>query len=223
MTNSTKQQIRHWSIISGISLLIMAVAAGYAYGYVFNQIYVAGNAIATFNNIQANNMVYVTGILAWGVVLVTDLLVTYGFYVYLKSLNRKQALVSGLLRLVYSLVLAIGILSLIRNDMALFNGIWSFGLIIFGFHLTVTGMAITKETGLLRILGILLMIAGIGYSMVHGLYSFLPNLDYFTASLESVLVLPMTAGELLFGIWLLIKGGKNTSQQFSDGYAQVVE
>lgn len=214
MTNSANQQIRRWSIISGISLLIMAIAAGYAYGYVFNQIYVAGNAIATLNNIQANTMIYVTGILAWGVILVTDLLVTYGFYIYLKSVNGKQALVSGLLRLVYSLVLAIGILALIRNDMTLFEGIWSFGLIIFGFHLTVTGIAIVGKSGLLRILGILLMIAGIGYSIVHGLYNFLPNLDYFTASLESVLALPMTAGELLFGIWLMIKGGKTTSQQF---------
>ena len=223
MIDNTNQQIRRWSIISGISLLIMTVAAGYAYGYVFSQVYEAGNVTTTLNNIQTNYVLYVTGIVAWGIILVLDLLISYGFYLYLKPIHNKLALTSGLLRLFYSFILGIAIVFLIRNDIELFNRIWSLGLFIFGFHLTVTGIVVIRKTGLLRILGILLIIAGISYSIVEGLYNFLPGLDSFTASLESILVIPMTIGELFFGIWLLVKGGKTPNQQPLSDYVQVGE
>ncbi len=223
MIDNTTQQIRRWSLISGISLLIMIVAAGYAYGYVFSQVYESGNVITTLSNIQTNYMLYVTGIVAWGLILVLDLLISYGFYLYLKPIQGKLALTSGLLRLAYSFFLGIAILFLIRNDIELFNRIWSFGLIIFGFHLTITGIAVISKTGLLRILGILLIIAGMSYSLIHGLDNFLPELETFTASLESILVVPMTIGELFFGIWLLVKGGKLPNQQPLSDSVQAVE
>jgi hypothetical protein len=186
----------------------MVVAAGYAYGYVFSQVYESGNVTTTLNNIQNNYALYVTGIIAWCIIVIMDLLVSYGFYTYLKSINSRRALASGLLRLVYTFVLGIGVIFLIRNNIELFNRIWTLGLIIFGCHLSVTGITILRRTRLLTILGILLIIAGISYSTINGLYNFLPGLDSFTASLESILVLPMTIGELFFGLWLWVKGGK---------------
>jgi hypothetical protein len=210
MKDKSNQKIRRWIIISAISLFIMTLAAGYAYGYVFGQIYQPENLAATLDNIESNYTLYTRGILAWGIIFVTDLLVTYGFYVYLRPAHKNMALISGLFRLVYTLVLGVAILFLINKDIHTFDRIWSLGLIIFGFHLTITGMILIKEKGLLKILSILLIIAGLSYSLVHGFYNFLPDFNAFTSTLETILVLPMTMGELFFAIYLLIKGGKRT-------------
>lgn len=223
MNNKTNQKIRRWSLISGISLLIMIVAAGYAYGYVFNQFYVADDVAATLANINTNYNLYVTGIVAWVIIILTDILVSIGFYVFLKPIHGTLSLTSFLLRLSYTFILAIAILFMIRNDMDMFNRIWSFGLIIFGFHLTITGFTVIRKTGILKILGLLLIIAGISYSLIESLYNFMPMLDSFTASLELILVLPMTIGELFFGLWLLIKGGKALNQQPLNDSVQVVD
>ncbi|HCX02879.1 MAG TPA: hypothetical protein DHM42_00210 [Clostridiales bacterium] len=211
-----KNKIRFWSIISGISLIIMAIAAGYAYGFSFNQIYVESDSIQTMINILANSTLYYSGVIVWCLILITDLIVAYGFYRYLKPVNKTVASLSGVLRLIYSIFLAIGIVFLFGKSTEVFLKMWSLGLIVIGLHLTVTGLGVFQSNKTPNILGVLLIIAGIGYSLIHGLQNFLPQIQNFTDSLESILSIPMTIGELSFGIWLLVRGGKNINQQFSD-------
>lgn len=223
MKDKRNQKIRRWSIISAISLFIMTLTAGYAYGYVFGQIYEAENIAATLRNIENNNTLYITGILAWGIIFITDLLVSYGFYVFLKAFHKSMAFISGLIRLIYTLILGLAILFLINRDMHMFDQIWSIGLFIFGFHLMVTGMILIKEEGLLKIFSVLLIVAGIGYSLVPTLDFLLPEIQNFTSILEGILVLPMTVAELFFGIYLLLKGGKKINQQPLNGYVQAFD
>lgn len=211
-----KNKIRFWSIISGISLLVMAIAAGYAYGFSFNQIYVENDPNQTIINILANSTLYYSGVIVWCFILITDLIVAYGFYRYLKPVNKTIASLSGVLRLIYSIFLAIGIVFLFGKSTEVFLKMWSLGLIVIGLHLTVTGMGVFQSDKTPNILGVLLIIAGIGYTLIHGLENFLPQIQSFTDSLESILSVPMTIGELSFGIWLLVRGGKNINQQFSD-------
>ncbi len=70
MTN----QLRTSSYIAGISLLIMTLAAIYSFGYVHTQI-ISENMTLTINNIQTSSL-FLTGILGWGIIIVTDILVT---------------------------------------------------------------------------------------------------------------------------------------------------
>ncbi|NJO92715.1 MAG: hypothetical protein HC831_29910 [Chloroflexia bacterium] len=49
---SETQKIRKAAIIAGTSLILMAVAAGYSFGYVFNSLVVTTDAEATINNIK---------------------------------------------------------------------------------------------------------------------------------------------------------------------------
>lgn len=46
----TKTSVR-MAIVTGVSLILMAVIAGYAYGYAFQNLYVAGDTTATFKNV----------------------------------------------------------------------------------------------------------------------------------------------------------------------------
>ena len=223
MKDKKSQKIRRWSIISAISLFIMTLTAGYAYGYVFAKIYEVENIAATLRNIENNYSLYITGILAWAIIFTTDLLVSYGFYVYLRPIHKGMALISGLVRLIYTLILGVAIVLLIYRDMHMFDQIWSIGLFIFGFHLMVTGVILLNEKGILKILSILLIVAGVGYSLLPTLEFLLPDAQNLISLLEGILILPMTVAELFFGIYLLIKGGKKTSQQPLNDYVQAFE
>lgn len=223
MKDKKNQKIRRWSIISAISLFIMTLTAGYAYGYVFAKIYEVENIAATLRNIENNYSLYITGILAWTIIFITDLLVSYGFYVYLRPIHKGMALISGLIRLIYTLILGVAIVLLIYRDMHMFDQIWSIGLFIFGFHLMVTGGILIKEKGILKILSILLIVAGVGYSLLPTLEFLLAEAQNLISLLEAILILPMTVAELFFGIYLLIKGGKKTSQQPLNDYVQAFE
>jgi hypothetical protein len=204
--------IRFWSMISGLSLLIMAIAAGYAYGFSFNQIYVENNNSQTLTNIQLNSTLFYSGAIVWCIILITDIIVSYGFYRYLKPTHKIIAIISGSLRLIYSIFLAIAISYLFGKNAEMFLKIWSLGLFIFGFHLTITGIGVFLTIETPKLFGLLLIIAGLGYSLIHGLDSFIPQATVYTTSLEQILTIPMTVGELSFAIWLLVKGGRKNTQ-----------
>lgn len=216
MKTSNNNPIRFWSITSGISLLIMAIAAGYAYGFSFNQIYVENNTLQTMTNIQSNSTLFYSGAIVWCLILATDIIVSYGFYRFLKPIHKPIALISGSLRLTYSVFLAIGIAFLFGKNTEIFLKMWSLGLFVFGFHLIITGIGVLISTETHNLLGLLLIIAGIGYSLIHGLQNFIPQVSTFATYLETYLTIPMTVGELSFGIWLLIKGGRKINQQPSN-------
>ena len=85
--------------------------------------------------------------------------------------------------------------------------LWTSGLIIFGFHLTLIGFLMKIHKKIPKILWILTLIAGVSYIIVHFLKVVTPSLEQFAKSLEMILMLPMAAGELGLAIWLIIKGG----------------
>lgn len=208
--------LRFWSLISGASLIIMALAAGYAYGYSFNQLYVANNPAKSLINIESNYSLFISGALSWCLILLADLIVSYGFYRFLRPINKTWAILSGLLRLIYSIFLALGIYHLFSKDLEAFQLLWSQGLLVFGFHLLVTAIGTLYSKKFPKILAILLIIAGMGYSLIHGLENFTPQYMKLADTLESILLIPMTIGELSFAIWLLIKGGRDLTQQSSN-------
>jgi len=80
-----------------------------------------------------------------------------------------------------------------------FNNTCEIAFVAFAIHLILIGYLIFKSSFIPRILGALLIIADFGY-MIQSLAAFLfPNLD--------VSIILFTAlGELLFTLWLLIRG-----------------
>jgi hypothetical protein len=89
-----------------------------------------------------------------------------------------------------------------------FESMWSIGLIVFGGHLLIVGNVAIKSNGIPKIISILLVIAGVGYMLIHLCNVFLPQYDGVITVLKFVFTVPMIVGELGFGLWLLFKGGK---------------
>jgi len=94
-----------------------------------------------------------------------------------------------------------------------FDRVWSLGLIVFGLHLLIIAYLILKSDFIPKFLGILLCIAALSYILIHSMYLFLPQYETTTLLIEKILSLPMAVGELGFGLWLLIKGGKTTPKR----------
>ena len=65
-----------------------------------------------------------------------------------------------------------------------FDSIWAFGLIIFGGHLFVIGYLSFKANTIPKVISILLVIASIGYMLIHFYKVFLPQFEAVTTILK---------------------------------------
>jgi hypothetical protein len=214
------------AMVAGISLLVMTLAAFFSYGYVHSSLITESSPIMTIENIKESSLLFNLEIVGWVVIIITDLLVSWALYAFLKPTHKKLAQIAGLARIIYTGVLALAVSNLINaslmakstvspqsasqtmSSIASFEATWSFGLIIFGLHLLLVGIVALKATHIPRLFSYLLMAAGISYSVVHLMNGFFPELESIKSMLEMVLSVPMFVGEIGFGIWLLLKGRK---------------
>lgn len=209
---------RKMALNTGIAIIIMTILAGFVMAIAFNALFnpeTAGN--------QPSHTEFLSGILGWIGILICDLIVSNGIFQLFRTQKNKRAQVTALLRYIYSFLLAIGIVFLfkgliyfdseevLRQNVALFKWFWSFGLIIFGFHLTTLSRVFCDKNIVRRLISILLFSAGIGYIFVHGIGIFLPQWTAVATTVEPFFIPSMILGEFGFAIWLIAKGAKSKS------------
>jgi len=220
MTNSkNKVSLRRAALIAGLGLFIMVIAAPFAELYVYPKLIVAGNAAETAKNIIANKALFISCIFGYLVTFICDVLVAWALYVLLKPVNENLSLLTAWFRLVYAVIALVALLNLVNvlqllntsdyvtafqsNQVMIslnaFRHDWYFGLLFFSIHLGLLGYLVFRSEYIPKILGVLLIIAGLGY-LVTTLKPYLfPNLNLDTARFTFY-------GELIFMLWLLIKG-----------------
>ena len=227
---------RKAAIVAGFSFLIMTIAAIFAIYFVLDNLKVPGDAAATANNIMASETLFRVGICSLIIVLICDLVVAWALYVFLIQVNKSLSLLTAWLRMVYAAFLGIALLNfviillllsgadyLIAFDTAqlhaqvllflnAFNDIWAIGLVIFGLHLFLLGYLVLKSGFIPKILGILLIIASLGYLISNLATLLLPRYENYKAIIEFVFIIPMFGGEIGLALWLLFKGGKIPSK-----------
>jgi hypothetical protein len=108
---------------------------------------------------------------------------------------------------VYTLVAA---LSLTDGDAILstahdFNTIWLIGLFFFGVHLLFLGRIVKH----IRIIPFFLMAAGAMYMIDTTAHFVLANYDAYADIFLTLVAIPSIVGEMAFGLYLLLKAGKN--------------
>jgi hypothetical protein len=215
---------RNAALAAGVSLLLMTAAAIFA-NFVYNGVLVPGDAAATAQNILANELQFRLAIISFLVVIVLDVIVAWGLYVFFRPVNRTLSLLAAWFRVVYAAVFLVTILNLgnalrllhsgdtlvVLNtgqlqvqallELNAFSDGWSFALSVFGLHLIVLGYLVFKAGYMAKILGALVIIAGLGY-LFDSLTGFLfPSFSLAIGQFTFI-------GELLLALWLLIKGVK---------------
>lgn len=218
----TNTSLNRFAVIAGISLLLMAIVVGFSFGYVHSQIVQPDDANTTLQNLIHSKGLYQAEILGWCLILILDVTVAWALYHFFKSENKSISALTAWIRIIYSIILGMAIGQLmnicdllkeshentsqvVMNHFQNFENIWTLGLIVFGFHLIGLGYLALRSK--LRFWGILLIIAGLSYSLVCILKQF-QNLESLASSLEMSLSIPMTMGELGFAFWLLVRGKK---------------
>ena len=230
--NLPNNSSRQAALIAGISILIMAIAAIFAFGHVYEGMVVPADASATAENILNSGSVFRLGIFTWLIILICDILAAWGLYVFFRAANENFSLLTAWFRVVYAAVLGIAlynfvmVLQLLEGDTMLsifeseevfaqalvylqgFEGTWSMGLILFGIHLLLLGWLAFRSGFLPKWISVLLLLAGLGYVVVHTGKMLFPGGEEVISILNMVFMVPMIAGEVGMGIWLLVKGGR---------------
>ena len=214
---NTMNKNRKYALVTGYSLLLMALLAGYVFGFAFPKIYNFTDLNVSQNNV--GSQLYNFMMLGIIMIMLLDLVVAISLYKYFKNENNKLALWAGFLRIVYSLIFCIAIFYLFQNrnelgtavfikNYDLFQRYWSIGLIVFGFHLFIVGILMKGHKSIPTILWFLMLMAGPTYVIIHILKAFWPELTNLIDLLNRIFGLPMALAELGLAVWLIVKGGK---------------
>lgn len=217
--------------VVGIGLLLMAAIAVYANFFVIERLIIPGDGAATAANITANEWQFSSAIASLAIVLVLDVVVSWALYVLLKQVNRNLALLMALFRLIYTAIFAaavfnfLSVLQLLRDAAftaldtgqqqaqvmlltGAFDNGWTVGLVFFGVHLLLVGYLVFKAGFMPSFLGILLILAGLGYLVDNFAKMILINYADFETMFILVVAIPGAVGELALAIWLLARGKK---------------
>ncbi|MBP1910207.1 DUF4386 domain-containing protein [Methanolobus bombayensis] len=234
MTNNLDGDIslRKAAIIAGFSYLIIFILGIVANFVVLMNLFVPENASATVDNIMSNLGQFRMGILGFIIMVIFDVIVAWALYLLLSPVSKGLSLLAAWLRLVNATIFGIAMFNLfsvlrlfgeasyltelstgqmqvqVMSLLYAFNDTWLIGLIFFGLHLAVLGYLIFRSGYIPKFIGILLMIAAIGY-LADSFASFLmSNYADYAGIFMIIVIVPGVIGELSFTLWLLIKGRK---------------
>jgi len=209
--NTFQPEQKKSALWTGISLMIMAVAAGLAYGAIHGQLYFPGENAATEAAVQSNGNLLIIELGLWLVIVLTDIVVSVKLHVFFRSTVYRLSLVAAILRLIYSSILAAAVFFLVRSlnpaeayeNFGRFEYIWSLGLIIFGVHLALLALLAFKSGFVPPFLSVLLIVAGPAYSVIHLLNMGGMKFQSMAALLEKIFSAPMALAEILLALWLI--------------------
>jgi hypothetical protein len=197
------------ALIAGISYLIIFFSAIFANFFVLESI--LAEPLVT---IRDNHLTVRFGIIAFLVTALFDVVIAWALYELYKE-NILSGL-STLFRMMHAAIMGVAVFTLpvalslttgqeILEQVDVFNTIWLIGLFFFGVHLILLGNIIKKP----GIIALFLAIAGIMYMIDTTAHFLLANYDDYSSIFLALVAIPSIIGELSFGIWLLVKGGKN--------------
>ncbi|MBI1350005.1 MAG: DUF4386 family protein [Actinomycetales bacterium] len=209
--------------IAGVSYLVMFVLAIVANFLVVEGLVVDGDAAATTANIVDGRGLFLVGVLGFGVIVVLDIVLSWALYVVFRPVDRTRALWMGGLRLAYSAMLAVAVLFLahafattgataldaagadqVMGDIDTFQTMWKLGLGIFGLHLVLLGSLVIRSGFAPRVLGCVLVFAGVAYVADTAARLVLPDYESVAGLFLALVALPSMVGEGWLGFWLLL-------------------
>lgn len=180
-----------------------------------------GDAATTAQDILAAEGTFRLGVLSLYLVIVLDVVVAWALMRVFSPVSTSLSRLAAWFRLAYSAVYMVAISQLAgipdllgaRGSSAFpaeqveaqallkfeaFNDIWFAGLILFGVHLAILGYLAYRSGYVPRLIGVLLVIAGLGYVFD----------SVGTVLSESPIIVSTFTflGEFLLCLWLLIKG-----------------
>jgi hypothetical protein len=214
--------LRQAALIAGFGYLLSPVV--YAEG-IFKKLVVAGDVQQTVQNISAHHINFAVAIMGYLICFIEDVIIAWALYYLLAPVNRAMSMLTAWFRLMYTAMALYAVMNLtavfhlttapdyltlfgssplqaqVKFLLDTFRDDWSLSLIVFGIHLVLLGYLIFRSGYIPRIVGVLLVIDGLGWVTDSLQGYFYPN-----ARLKYLFI--TFFGELVFMLWLLIRGWK---------------
>jgi len=220
--------------IAGFLYLLIIVFGLIAQVFVRDNLVDYKNATVTAKNILAAEFWFRFGFVSELLMLICDIGVTTLLYILLRDQNRNLSLLSTFFRLTSIIILCVIALShyavvfvlggadylkvfdpnqidaLALLSIKLHGAGYNISLLFFGVHLILLGYLIYQSKFFPRALGFLLLIGGICYITNSLIWFLFPTL---VGMIYPAILIPCSVGELLFSLWLLIKGVRTIKQE----------
>lgn len=210
---------RRAAAVAGFGLLMMSVAALF-FVSVHDSLLIPGDAAATAHNILTNELQFRLAVLSLFFVIVLDIVVAWGLYVFFRPANQELSLLAAWLRVAYAAVFLVALFNLVnalrllqgggatavvnmtqQQALQSFNAFsdgWAFALGLFGLHLIVLGYLALQAGYVPKLLAALIVISGLGYLFDAVIGFLFPDFGITIGQLTFV-------GEVLLAFWLVIK------------------
>jgi hypothetical protein len=213
--------------MAGLLYVIIAICAGFSFGYVRTTLIVPGDAAATVENLMASEWLFRLGIVGDAVVFLSEIVLIALLSHLLKPVSKTLSLAAVYARLAMVVMQGMNLLNYffvllllggagyltvfepaqLQALVLLFlNAYEAVALIwgaFFGLHTLLLGYVVYESGFVPRILGVLMVLASFGYLLDSFGTFLLPQYDALYASVVVVLAL---LGELPLALWLLMMG-----------------
>ena len=188
------------AMVVGIAFITSVIIVSLVDDVLLANFVVPGDTAALSKDIEANRTLFGFAVVGYLLVLALDSIIGLALYVVLKPANKKFALLTAVLRLLYVCILVSGLLALVFQfiDVYGYASIKLFGYVFFAIHIFILGYTVFKSGYIPKIIGILLILASFTYIV------FFVDLD-LSELLEVFIMLTMAIAELSLSIWLLVK------------------
>ncbi len=226
-TDNPPFSARRAARIAGISYLLIYALAIFANFAVVEGLVVADDAAATVANITESIGLFRLGLIAFLVVFLLDVIVSWALWVVFRRVDRDVALVTAWFRLTYTVFLGAGlvyffkVLQLLSSSEAIaglsaaqinsqvmvalnsFEATWLIGLAAFGLHLVLLGWLAMRSGWVPRAMVWLLMAAGAAYVVDTAAHGLLSNYESYASLFLAIVAVPSLIGEGWLALWLL--------------------
>lgn len=229
LPKTTEMNMPKTARLAGTLYLLVAICGGFAELYVRNRVVVQSNAAETAHNILASEQLFRMAFVSDLVMMMCYLSLGLTLYVLLEGVDKNMARVMVAFNLIGVPIMCLNMLNHFAalyvlggaehlnvfsaeqlDALALsFLNLHSYGYIIAqvstGTWLLPLGYLVYKSGFIPKILGVLLIVASVGYLVDLFAQFVLPD---YAGVIEIIVLTPASIGELCFLSWLLIKGVK---------------
>ncbi len=194
--------------IAGISYLVIFFAAIFANFFVLEAV-----LEDPLNTIRNHSMRFRSGILAFLITVVFDVVVAWALNVLYKA--HPLSALSTYFRMMHAAIMGVAVFALplavsatsaeeILRHVEVFNTIWLIGLFFFGIHLILLAKILRKP----GLIAFFLVAAGSMYIVDTAAHFLLPDYDAYASVFLALVAIPSILGEMALAVWLMAKGGK---------------
>lgn len=238
-TQNTHHSQRTLARIAGLLYLFIFAGGIFAQFVVRQSLIVPGDATVTASNIAAAESFFRLGIGGDLLMLISDVALALVFYVLFRPVSNTLSLLAAFFRMTQAAIIGSSLINLfyvlnLLDNAALMTAPgaeqlmlyldahtigYSIAMIFFGVNCLIFGYLVYRSGYVPKVLGILLLIAGVAYLGDSFAQVLLTDYAAYKGIFESVAIPAAVIGELAMCLWLLIKGVNVPAQEASAGLA----